>query len=304
MGQGCARWQRETRPIFALSKIAFLLLRPSAVLVLLVTAGTLLAFTRRRRSARVCLVAGALPLLLLTAFPLDAFLLRPLEDRFPQPDPPTHVDGIIVLGGGIDEFVSADRGRPTLTTAGERMTELAVLARRYPDARVVYTGGSGALDAADLTEAAPAGALAAALGVDPSRLTLENRSRNTWENAVFSQRLAAPKPEETWLLVTSASHMPRSVGIFRRVGWAVVPWPVGYRAMHADLRWLTGLPDRLVNVDWAAHEFVGLVSYRLMGRTSALFPEPDSRADQAVMSQSAKARTSRRRRALAVVSTK
>ena len=64
------------------------------------------------------------------------------------------------------------------------------------------------------------------MGVPPERMLFETAARNTHENAVLAHALAKPRPGETWLLVTSASHMPRSVGVFRRAGWDVVPWPV------------------------------------------------------------------------------
>jgi uncharacterized SAM-binding protein YcdF (DUF218 family) len=80
-----------------------------------------------------------------------------------------------------------------------------------------------------------------------------------------------------WLLVTSASHMPRAVGLFRKAGWPVVPWPVAYKTGHSPKVQLTReFGDKFMHFDWAAHEWVGLVSYWLMGRTDALFPGPNN----------------------------
>jgi uncharacterized SAM-binding protein YcdF (DUF218 family) len=117
--------------------------------------------------------------------------------------------------------------------------------------------------------------LFAALGVTADRLILEKKSRNTYENAVFTRELVTPKPGETWLLVTSASHMPRSMGVFRKAGWRVIAWPVNYRTGHSAAVWLeTSFPVRLQEFEWGYREWAGLLAYWLMGRTDALFPAP------------------------------
>ena len=112
-------------------------------------------------------------------------------------------------------------------------------------------------------------------GIDPDCVIFETDSRNTWENALFSRRLVEPQPGETWLLVTSALHMPRSVGIFRRVGWEVVPYPVDYRTRRGGHPYLRFEFEKTLSLlHEATREWIGLVSYRLMDRTSALFPGP------------------------------
>ena len=133
-----------------------------------------------------------------------------------------------MLGGAIDADLSADHGAVVFTRAADRVVEAAALARHYPKARIIFSGGS-----ANLTdgprEADYAAAIFERLGVAKDRLIMERRSRNTMENAEFSKELAAPKNGERWLLVTSAFHMPRSIGIFRKVGFAVEPYPVDWR---------------------------------------------------------------------------
>jgi uncharacterized SAM-binding protein YcdF (DUF218 family) len=156
------------------------------------------------------------------------------------------------------------------------LTEAVALARRFPQARLVYTGGSNALSDSETTEAHDAGALLAALGVDPNRITLEDRSRNTDENARFTRDLVRPEPAQTWLLVTSAYHMPRSMGLFRKAGFNVVADPVDYHSEGGFRDW------RFSNEVWrglrlfevAAHEWAGLAAYYASGRTDTLFPGP------------------------------
>ena len=85
--------------------------------------------------------------------------------------------------------------------------------------------------------------------------------------------------------MTSAAHMPRSVGVFRRAGWRVLPWPVGYQSRDRITSYPQSLGGKLATLDWATHEWIGLVAYRIEGHSSAFFPRPDP--DQAGRGQPA-----------------
>jgi uncharacterized SAM-binding protein YcdF (DUF218 family) len=263
--------------LFVLSKLLWLVLRPGTFAVLLAFVG-LLAVWRGRRWGRWPILAGIGFYLALLVLPLHVWVQKPLEDRFPRPDPPpVRVDGIVVLGGAVEQDLTEARGIPSLNGAAERMTEPVALMRRYPDARLVFTGGQGALLHGGLTEADVARQLWTGMGVPPERVFFETASRNTHENAVLARALAKPRPGETWLLITSASHMPRSVGVFRQAGWTVVPWPVNYRTGSGINVWLNAsLPARLGEFEWSTREWIGMVAYWLMGRTDAVFPAPQS----------------------------
>jgi uncharacterized SAM-binding protein YcdF (DUF218 family) len=187
------------------------------------------------------------------------------------------VTGIIVLGGRIDEAIAKSRGSPSLTHAGARMPEGAALALRYRDAKLVFTGGSADLGGSTMTEAAVAKAFFTQLGIAPERLVLEDRSRNTFENAVFTRAIVKPAPGERWLLVTCAYHMPRAVGVFRKAGFSIAPWPSGYETSGrwSDVwRLRSDLSHGLRLTDRAAREWIGLLAYWATGKTDALFPKP------------------------------
>lgn len=236
------------------------------------TAGVILSWRGRQRWGRRLTVAACGGYLAIMALPIHGWVLEPLEQRFPAPRAmPSDVAGIIVLGGAVDTLLTARHGMPSLNDAAERMTTFAKLARLYPSAKLVFTGGSGLLSPGSLTEADVARQLLADLGLDTGRILFEDQSRNTFENAELSKKRARPRQGETWILITSASHMPRSVGVFRAVGWDILPWPVAYKAEEEyDLN----LSEHLQHLDWGVHEWIGLVSYRLLGRTPALFPAP------------------------------
>jgi uncharacterized SAM-binding protein YcdF (DUF218 family) len=181
-----------------------------------------------------------------------------------------------VLGGVLSPDVSASRHEPALNEAAERVTVAGMLAQHYPDARLLFTGGSGSLTGGEVAEAQLTLRLFASFGITRERILLEDRSRNTAENAVFARRVAQPRPGERWLLVTSAYHLPRAVGAFRKAGFDVEPYPVDWRTSGtADLlRPFATVSDGLQRSDVAVREWVGLFVYWLTGRTSELFPGP------------------------------
>jgi len=262
---------------FIASKVLWWAVSPITLLLLGALLGIGIAGRRPglgRGLAGICVVA----LLVFATAPVGALLLRPLEARFPPPPadikPPY---GIIILGGAIVEDVSDAHGQTIFSEGASRLTEAAILARRFPEARIVYTGGSASLISDyNSTEAAEAKKLLVALGVDPQRITIEPRSRNTDENARFSAAMLTPKPDQTWLLVTSAWHIPRSMGLFRKAGFDVVAYPVDYHTFGDNRDWQIKLyPARnLRQFEMGLHEWIGLAAYRAAGKIADWFPAP------------------------------
>lgn len=262
---------------FVISKIFWFFAQPANFALLLLLSGLAAAVLARRRLAFSLAVAAFLVLGLSVWSSLGANLLGPLEDRFQRPASlPERIDGIVVLGGGLEGAINKIRGGYELNSAGDRFVETAILARRYPDAKILVSGGSGELLLDGEGDADTAPRLLTALGVAPERLILENKSRNTDENARFSMDLIKPQPGETWLLVTSAFHMPRSVGLFRKAGFPVIPWPVDYRTSGAEGIgfFVDNAADSLQNTTLGIREWIGLFAYWLTGRTDQLLPGP------------------------------
>lgn len=265
---------------FVLSKVLGFFALPSNLSIVIGLLGALLLPTRFARAGRHLILASVLLLVVLGLSPLGNALIIPLEDRFPPWDDTRGApDGIVVLGGGITPDVSAVRPQVALNEAAERITETVALARRYPQARIIYSGGTGALIYRGGNEAVAALKLFEALGIAGERVLAEEQSRNTVENAVFSRLLAMPQPGERWLLVTSGYHMPRAMGVFRAAGFAVEAYPVDWRTRGQQdaVRPFTSLGAGLERADTAAREWVGLLVYWLTGRSSALFPGPSDR---------------------------
>lgn len=262
---------------FILSKTLGAMLLPTNLLIGVGVVGAILLLTRFARLGRKLVIASVLLLVVCGLSPLGTLLLYPLEQRFPPWDAGRGApDGIIVLGASIEADLSVAHGTPVVKGAPDRIISAAALALRYPNARVVFSGGSANVISNDAREADFAGAVFESLGVAKSRLIMERRSRNTVENAQFSKALVAPKDGERWLLVTSAFHMPRSVGLFRKAGFAVEPYPVDWRVGgRGDLLSFTNIAaDGLGRTDLGVREWVGLIAYWATGKIDDLFPAP------------------------------
>jgi uncharacterized SAM-binding protein YcdF (DUF218 family) len=266
---------------FFLSKVLGFFAIPSNLVISIGLLGLLLLATRFARAGRRLMGTSLIVLAVIGLSPLGNMVILPLEQRFPpwdynRPAP----DGIVVLGGAVTVAVSVARNEVALNESAERMTVVADLARRYPKARIVFSGGNGLLLLRDGTEAEFAVRLFETFGISPDRILAEDRSRNTVENAIFSKDLANPKPGETWLLVTSAYHMPRGVGVFRQQGFPVDAFPVDWRTRGVidSLRPFPTMGDGIRRTDTAVHEWVGLTVYWLTGKSSSFFPGPDEGA--------------------------
>ena len=262
---------------FVLSKTLGFMLLPTNLLIGIGLLGAILMVTRFASLGRKLVIAAVLLLVICGLSPLGNLLLYPLESRFPAWDASRGApDGIVVLGGSIEPNLSAAHGTAVVSGASDRIIAAVALARRYPNARVVFSGGSGNLVSNDAREADFAGAIFESLGISKSRLIMERHSRNTVENAEFSKALVAPKQGERWLLVTSAFHMPRSVGLFRKAGFVVEPYPVDWRVGGPyDLFSFANIAVAgFGRTDIAVREWMGLIAYRATGKIDELLPAP------------------------------
>jgi uncharacterized SAM-binding protein YcdF (DUF218 family) len=261
---------------FFASKIFWMIASPINLLLLAALVGVLLCFGQHARFGRGLALTSVLLFFAVATLPVGVLLIAPLEDRFPVPPPDLPPpEGIIVLGGAINDEVSAARQETVFDEGGERLTEAVILAKRYPRARVVYTGGSASFTGAASTEAQQARKLMSQMGIAPDRVTIEDKSRNTDENARFTAAIVHPQPSQRWIIATSAFHMPRAMGVFEKAGFHPIAYPVAFRTRgrwRDDLR-LTFDPTRNLRIfEFAVHEWIGLVAYWASGLSDHLFP--------------------------------
>lgn len=263
---------------FWASKLVWAVLSPDSLLLLMWLGGFALLLLGAVRCAKVLLGCATGIALAVAFLPLGDWLVAPLEERFaPLAQLPEEVDGIIVLGGFVDTFRSQAWQQTQSNQAAERLWAFTTLARRYPHAQLVFSGGNATLTGQRLKEAGYLRALLGEAGLGDRALTLEDQSRNTYENVLFSKALAMPKAGERWLLISSAAHMSRSLGIFCAQNWPVLPYPVDYRSDRERL-WRVELrfAEHLYDLNSASREWLGLLAYYLTGKTSSFLADQSS----------------------------
>ena len=258
---------------WVISKIVWGIVAPETSLLILLIFGTVLLWIRLNKSGGVIITTAVFIIAMISIFPFSTWIFHPLENRFPVPSKlPEKVDGIVVLAGAENISVTAARGQPSLHGGGERLTTFVWLARLYPNAILLFSGGSGSLIDQKYKSDDTARKLFHQLGLEVERVQYESGSKNTAESASKSYQLVQPKPYQNWILVTSAFHMPRSVGLFRNAGWQVIPYPVDFNttnssSMNFDLR-------EIGRFSQGVREWVGLVVYRIKGQMAEIFPKP------------------------------
>lgn len=261
---------------FVLSKLAWTIFNPAMLLFMTLALGVVLLWIGSATWGRRLVTFSVVVTAVLMVFPVGTWLLQALENRFPRTALPRDVAGIIVLGGSAQPEFARTRQVVALNGSAERLLGFVRLARKYPDAHLVFTGGSGDPFDQKTREADIAAPILMEMGIPPARLVLERESRNTWENAVLSRKLIGPRAGGVWVLVTSARHMPRAMGAFRRAGWRVIAYPVDYGS-ETGFRWIgfRGPAKALRTLKTATREWVGLIWYWLRGRSDDVFPAPE-----------------------------
>ena len=260
---------------FILSKIIWLLISPDNLLLILILITLIFLVTEKQQRAKFLLVTISILLIVITFFPVGEWLLYPLESRF-QTNPvlPEKIDGIIVLSGAEDTLLSHRWDQVELNAAADRNFAFLALARQYPSAKLIFSGGTGSLTHQQYKAADVAKILFAQQGIDATRVIYERESRNTYENAIYSQQMMKPGTNENWVLITTAWHMPRSVGIFCKIKWPVIPYPVDHQTRKGDLfRINFSLLNNMYALKTSIKEWIGLIAYSLTGKTTSVLPE-------------------------------
>ena len=252
---------------YILSKAINLLVDPLNLIALLLVLGFVI-WPLWKSVGRFFVVSGLLVFFILALTPLPGLAIYYWERSYPSGVLPEKVDGIIALGGSLGQASAPALGYVPINENADRFLNFARLMEAYPNAKALYSGGTGRLDSQHLKEADAAKRLLEELGIETTRVLFETQSRNTFENARNSLEMARPQPGENWVLVTSAYHMPRSVKVFESVGWDVYPYPVDHRVEENDMRiWL---PIRITpRFEWmraVLRENLGIAVYKITGK--------------------------------------
>ncbi|MCW0001301.1 YdcF family protein [Pararhizobium sp. YC-54] len=262
--------------MFLASKLFWLLAQPLSLVFLLLILSFLLAAAGFRRPYRFLSGLAATLLFLILFTSTGAVVLQGLENRILRPATlPAGLSCIIILGGSFENEVIAKRGGMEFNQAADRFVEGLKLAQSYPSARILVSGGDGSFSGQYDGDARTSKTFFSTFGVAPERLIRDDRSRTTFENAANTKQLLEANGLSNCALITSAFHMPRSVGLFRKLGIAVTPWPVDYRT-SGELTLGLDFSQPALNAQLtttALREWTGLIAYFIGGRTHVLFPQ-------------------------------
>ncbi len=264
---GSRSWYSRT--MFFVAKVLALLTQPLAWVIALLSV-SLLVTARMPKAARTCVLSALALTVLMGWQPAPDYFLRNLESHYPEFSPQADLRGfvgVVVLGGGTEAgHVAQSHMQPLFTNGGERLTAPVIMLRHNPHLRIVYSGGEGSLLGSGPSESERARVFFDSMGLPENQVQYEAASRNTYENAVLSARLPGINPAQPWLLLTSASHMPRAVGTFNKAGWRVTAYPVDFRT-GATTPWTDySLREGTEKWQMVLHEWLGILSYRLTGR--------------------------------------
>ena len=255
------------------SKLLWWIFSPSRILLFLLALGTVLLWTKKNIAGRWLLSVAVVVIFVLSFRPFGQGLLFVLESRFSHSlKLPEELDGVVVLAGSENSTISKTWGQPSLNGSSERLITFISLAKRYPEAKLLFVGGVGSVDSQVPTPEGTARMIFEQVGLDASRVIFESKSHNTFQGGVASYELIKPKAGEKWVLITSAFHMPRSVGVYRQAGWEVIPYPVDF-GYDDQIRFDFSLGHMAV-FSRALHEWIGVFVYGLTGKTTELFPGP------------------------------
>ncbi|CDZ57795.1 YdcF family protein [Neorhizobium galegae] len=261
--------------MFLLSKLFWVFAQPLSIAFLLAALATCLVFVGWRRLGGLAAFLTALVLFLTLFTTTGTVALQVLEDRFPKPSrEPQAVSCMIVLGGVLENEVTTARGGIELNQAADRFMEALRLARNHQESRILISGGDGSISGAYEGEAQASERFFSAFGIPADRLVKEDASRTTYENTVNTAGLLRAQGLDNCLLITSAFHMPRSMGLFRAAGITVTPWPVDYRT-SGIVRLSLDFTQPALNAQLtttAAREWMSLTAYYLTGRIGGIFP--------------------------------
>ena len=264
-----------TELFFYTSKLLWVIVSPDNLFVILLSLSLILFLFNQRAKALILLSLLTFSVILISVFPIGGWMFYPLERQFEtNPKLPEKIDGVIILGGSVYAQTSKAWQQLETNEYGERLSEGIKLALKFPDARLVFTGGNAGLDRDAPTEAEFVKQHLMSFGIASERILIEAEARNTAENASLTKRLVKPLTDENWILVTTAFHMPRSIGVFCKQGWSVIPYPVDHQTVPEKAYTPSfSLVDHASDLVKATHEWLGLLAYYKSGKTDELIPQ-------------------------------
>ena len=258
---------------FYLSKILWLIFNPFNIFIFITLLSLFLYFIKLRRLSLIIFLINFVFIALISFLPFGSYLIYNIEKEYHSYiKPPDQVDGILILGGATNALLYNEYDQISLNDSSERLVESVFIIKKFDKAKVIFSGGSGILNRPDFDNVQVAKSFYKKIGIEIDKLIFEDNSRNTYENIIYSKKIANPKINENWLLITSASHMKRALLIADKNNWELIPYAVDFKNIK-DFKLIPNLNllSNLNSFQQASHEWLGLISYYLMGRTAKVF---------------------------------
>lgn len=263
---------------FIFSKVVQFCIEPLNWVPIFILLALLFLSLRKPHICKRFLILALFDLALVGWLPASEVFLRALENAVTKAEilklSNHEIGGIIILGGAIEGGeIAVDRGEISIRSSAERITKAFEIIRKNPDLPFIFSGYSGRITPRGLSEADAFKQLVQEQGLSEQNAHYESQSRNTYENVLYMKPMIGQlglkgdngelKP---WLIITSASHMYRSLKIFQKQGLNVLPVPVDYQTANS-LQWtMFDLVDGAYNWNTLVHEIVGLFAYWITGK--------------------------------------
>ena len=258
---------------FYLSKILWLIFNPFNIFIFVTLLSIFLYFVKLRGLSLIIFLINFVFIALISFLPIGSYLIYNIEKEYHSYiKPPEKVDGILILGGATNPLFFNEYNQISLNGSAERLVESVMIIKKFDKAKVIFSGGSGIINRPDLGHSQVAKSFYKKIGIEINQIIFEDQSRNTYENIIYSKKIANPKINENWLLITSASHMKRALLIADKHNWKLIPYAVDFKNIK-NFKFIPNLKllKNLNTFQQGSHEWLGLISYYLMGRTTKVF---------------------------------
>ena len=258
---------------FYLSKILWLIINPLNIILLFIFSGIVVKIIFKNTLHKLFYFVSFIFFIIVAVIPTGEFMFYQLEKKFhTQSVLPSQVNGILILSGATNPQLTHEHNKIHLNGSVERLTESISLMQRYPNVKIIFAGGSGSIFDQELTHADVARNFFEQLNIDTENIIFESKSRNTYENILYSKKLAKPSLDENWIIVTSASHMIRATNIGKKLGWKFIPYAVDFQ-VGKKIIWIPSIYflTNMNRFNSSSHEWIGLIAYYIMGRTNKIY---------------------------------
>ena len=258
---------------FFLSKFLWFLFNPFNCILFLLFLSLVFNFFKFLKISKIILYCTFLLFFIAGALPTGPYLLYLLEKNYHNKvNLPEKVEGILILSGATSPFLTKEYDQIALNGSVERLTESIQLMKKYPNAKVFFAGGSGSIDFPYLNHSDVAKKFYESLDVNTKKIFFDKKSRNTYENIVFAKKKFNPTINDKWILITSAFHLKRATSVGEKLGWELIPYATDYK-LPKKFEWKLSFNffNNLEYLQHSGHEWVGIIAYYLMGRSSKIF---------------------------------